>query len=68
MPKSKTKKVEFPASIIEELEELTIYAKPENQPLITSISHSPNGTIIGIDKEGKLWRYNDWLKKWETFK
>jgi hypothetical protein len=65
---ARPKKVTLAPSIIEELEELTTHAKPENQPLITSISHSPNGTIIGIDKEGKLWRYNDWLKKWENFK
>jgi hypothetical protein len=62
---ARTKKVTEP-SIIEELEVLT--KERDNQPLITSISHNPNGTIIGIDKEGKLWRYNDWLKKWETFK
>jgi hypothetical protein len=59
---ARTKKVTA-TSIIEELEVLT--KDREQQPLITSISHSPNGTIIGIDKEGKLWRYNEWLKKWE---
>jgi hypothetical protein len=65
MPRTKTKKVELLPNVLKELEELTIRTKTENQPLITSISHSPNGTIVGIDKDGKLWRYNDWLKKWE---
>jgi hypothetical protein len=62
---ARTKKVELLPNVLKELEELTIRTKTENQPLVTSISHSPSGTIIGIDKEGKLWRYNEWLKKWE---
>jgi len=62
---ARTKKVTAP-SIVEELEVLT--KARDNQPLITSISHSPNGTIVGIDKDGKLWRYNDWLQKWEDRK
>jgi len=51
--------------IVEELKELT--KTRDTQPLITCISHNPNGTIVGIDKEGKLWRYDDWAKLWRAF-
>jgi hypothetical protein len=60
MPKKKVT-----TDIVEELKELTQIR--DTQPIVTSISHNPNGTIVGVDKEGKLWRYDDWAKLWRAF-
>ena len=52
----------------EQLEEFTSERKARPQPLIVSISHSPNGTIAGVDKDGKLWSYDAWERTWKEFR
>jgi hypothetical protein len=61
MPRQK--KVEFAPSVLKELDELTIYSKPESQPVITSITLTPMGSILGL-ADNKIYRYDDLTKKW----
>jgi hypothetical protein len=51
--------------IVEELKELTQIR--DTQPIVTSVTCLPNGNIVGIDKDGKLWRYDSWDKLWRAY-
>ena len=52
------------SDILKELEQMT---KIVEQPIVTSVTCLPNGNIVGVDKDGKLWRYDAWEKLWRVY-